>query len=209
VPHPFPRFLWKWVGSNVIRPYLINKIRFSMQSSHPRGFSHHLQRKFVLLSVLAALLVSASLTAAPLPDPLLRKPAPTFIRNDIAGHPIDLTSYRGHVILLTFWATWCAPCRVEMPRFIAWQNQYGPRGFQVIAISMDDDPAPVLALDRKLPFNFPVLMGDEDLGTLYGGILGLPIAYLIDRNGIVRARFKGNINLHSMELDVTKALRRP
>ena len=151
----------------------------------------------------------AGVHAAPRTDPLLHKPAPAFVRNDLDHHRVDLAALRGHVVLLNFWATWCAPCQVEMPRFIEWQSKYGMDGLQIVGVSMDDDPAPVEALARKRHVNYPIVMGDEKLGLLYGGVLGLPVTYLIDRKGIVRAHFKGESNLDAMESALRRLLRSP
>ena len=115
------------------------------------------------------------------------------------GARIDLASLRGKVVLLDFWATWCASCQVEMPAFVQWQRNYGPQGLQVLGISMDDDPALARRMKAKLQLNYPVAMGDEKLGELYGGVLGLPLTYLIDRHGIVRARFQGETDLKTIE----------
>lgn len=92
---------------------------------------------------------------------------------------------------MTFWATWCGPCLTEMPSFAAWEASYGGRGLQVIGVSMDDTDAPVRAFLRKQHLNYPVVMGDADLGELYGGVLGLPVTYLIDRSGIIRFQHQG------------------
>ena len=91
-----------------------------------------------------------------------------------------LADFRGRVVLLNFWATWCAPCQIEMPRFSAWQARYGPEGLQVVGVSMDDEEAPVRSLVKKRKVDYPIVMGDEKLGLLYGGILGLPVT-LSDR----------------------------
>lgn len=133
------------------------------------------------------------------------KQAPEFLRPDLDGKPIDLDRLRGRVVLLNFWATWCAPCQVEMPAFAQWQRQFRARGLQVVGISMDDDSTPVRALAAKLKLDYPVAMGDARLGELYGGVLGLPLTYLIDRRGVVRARFQGESNLKEMETQL-KAL---
>jgi thiol-disulfide isomerase/thioredoxin len=158
--------------------------------------------------VFAVALISAAAQSPPT-DPLLHKPAPTFVRTDIDQHAIDLSAYRGRVVLLTFWATWCAPCRVEMPRFTAWQQRYASMGLTIVAVSMDDDPAPVRALLRKHPVNYPVLMGDRELATEYGGILGLPVTFLIDRQGIVAARFKGETRLIPIHRELARLLNSP
>lgn len=159
------------------------------------------------LLVLAALFVAFPIAPAKAaPDPLLNKPAPEFTRNDLGNKPVDLNALRGRVVLLNFWATWCAPCQIEIPRFIAWQSKYKSDGLQIIGVSMDDDPAPVQSLVSKRGVNYPMVMGDEKLGESYGGVLGLPVTYVIDREGIVRARFKGEANLDGMESSIKKLL---
>jgi thiol-disulfide isomerase/thioredoxin len=132
-------------------------------------------------------------------DSLVNRKAPGFVRKDLNGKSIDLRSFRGKVVLLDFWATWCAPCQIEMPFFDAWQREYGPQGLQVIGISMDDDSGPVRRLVAKMKLNYPVAMGDARLGEQYGGVLGLPLTYLIDRNGVVRAQFKGETEVKTIE----------
>jgi thiol-disulfide isomerase/thioredoxin len=132
--------------------------------------------------------------------------APSFVRNSLGGQPVDMSSYRGKVVLLNFWATWCAPCQLEMPRFAAWQQQYGPRGLQILGVSMDDGPEGVHKLVNKLRINYPVVMGDEQIGSQYGGILGLPVTFLIDRQGQVIARFQGEADLNAMEEQIKQLL---
>jgi thiol-disulfide isomerase/thioredoxin len=152
-------------------------------------------------------LAVVSAVAAQAPASLLHKPAPEFVRMDLQQARVDLAATRGHVVLLTFWATWCAPCQVEMPRFVQWQNRYGAEGLEIIGISMDDDAGPVKALARKRHVNYPVIMGDAELGRLYGGVLGLPVTFLIDRKGAIAARFKGETDLARMEREVRRLLR--
>ena len=116
--------------------------------------------------------------------------APNFSRPDLSHRKIVLSSYRGKVVLLNFWATWCEPCLTEMPTFVEWQKQYGSRNFQVIGISMDDAAPEVIATVSRLKLNYPILMGDEYLGADYGGVLGLPVTFLIDRDGKIQARYQ-------------------
>lgn len=149
-----------------------------------------------------------SVHAAPSASTLLNKPAPTFSLIDLNGQSLRLEAFRGKVVLLNFWATWCAPCQVEMPTFVDWQRQYGAQGLQVIGVSMDDDPVPARHLATRLESNYPVALGDEHLGTRYGGVLGLPLTFLIDRNGVIRARFQGETDLRAIESQL-KALLSP
>lgn len=153
-------------------------------------------------------LASTSLGATPSRSQLLHKPAPAFTRPDLDGRPVRLRASRGKVVLLNFWATWCAPCLEELPRFAAWQTQFAPDGFQVIAVSMDDTDAPVRALVGKLQLTIPVVMGDARLGTRYGSVLGLPISFLIDRRGVVVARFEGVTDLDTLESQIRQLLAR-
>jgi len=159
--------------------------------------------------LLAVALLAAYTAAAAQPShPLLNRPVPEFARPDLNGRRIDLKSYRGQVVLLTFWATWCAPCQIEMPRFVKWQRRYGPSGLQIVGISMDDDAAPVRDLCGKNAVNYPIVMGDPRLAMRYGGVLGLPLTYLIDRGGRIRARFQGDADLQAMEDEMTALLRK-
>jgi len=161
-----------------------------------------LRAGLLLVSVLAA----GALHAAAAQRSFLHQQAPGFVRNDLSGKRVDLNAYRGKVVLLNFWATWCGPCQVELPRFSAWQKQYGPTGLQVIAVSMDDESTSVRTVIRKLKPDFPVVMGDEKLGTLYGGILGLPVTFLIGRDGKVDAQIEGGADLHAMESRIKQLL---
>jgi peroxiredoxin len=97
---------------------------------------------------------------------------------------------------------------MELPRFAAWQRTYGPEGLQVIAISMDDDPAPARAMARSLALDFPVVMGDPALGKRYGGVLGLPVTFLVARDGKIAARLEGESHLSEMETMIKQLLDR-
>jgi len=157
----------------------------------------------LLLSVLMATLCEGSSQS---PVDLLHKTAPQFKRTDLNGRSIDLRNYRGKVVLLNFWATWCASCQVELPRFDAWQKKYGADGLQVLTVSMDDGDAPVRKTVRRLHLALPVVMGDAKLGEAYGGVLGLPVTFLIGRDGVVEAKVKGETDLAALESQVRRML---
>jgi len=151
---------------------------------------------------IAALLLSAAIGANGQTggtQSLLNHTAPEFVRRDLAGRSMSLARLKGKIVLLNFWATWCAPCQIEMPMFACWQRHYGPQGLAVVGISMDDDVAPVRTVMRKLRIDYPVAMGDAALGRRYGDVLALPSTLLIDRNGIVRAEFEGEADLSKIE----------
>jgi cytochrome c biogenesis protein CcmG, thiol:disulfide interchange protein DsbE len=167
-------------------------------------FRHSVAVTLLVCLWLGASAVSPSFAASS----LLHQAAPEFVRMDLKHRRLDLRAYKGKVVLLNFWATWCAPCRLEMPRFVAWQTQYGPRGLRIIGISMDDDSLAVRSLLRKFKLNYPVAKGDEKLGRLYGGVLGLPQTFLIDSQGKVQAQYQGKTDLNSVE-EQFKTLLRP
>src|SRR5580704_13906258 len=114
-------------------------------------------------------------------------PAPDFALTDLNGQSVNLSSYRGKVVLLDFWATWCVPCREEPPHLVDLQNKYGSQGLQIVGVSMDDGPEPVRDFYQHFKMNYPVVMGDAKTGELYGGVLGLPIAFVVGRDGRIYA----------------------
>jgi len=173
------------------------------------GIMPRILRRSFTVKLLLCFCVGVSTAQAPVTaTSLLHKEAPEFVRTDLKHRKLDLHAYRGKVVLLDFWATWCASCQLEMPRFVAWQTQYGPRGLQIIGVSMDDDPALARNMYEKQRLNYPVAMGDDKLGQLYGGVLGLPLAFLIDSRGKVQAQFRGETDLKLIE-EQFKPLLRP
>ena len=161
--------------------------------------AHTWGRNFDLAALVVAFCCISVSFRAFAADSLINKKAPQLVRMDLSGARIDLAKLHGKVVLLDFWATWCAPCEVEMPTFASWQRQFGPQGLRVVGVSMDDDPAPVRRLVAELKLNYPVAMGDAPLGNRFGGVLGLPLILIIDRNGIVRAQFQGETDLKDIE----------
>ncbi|MEX2150886.1 MAG: TlpA disulfide reductase family protein [Steroidobacteraceae bacterium] len=134
--------------------------------------------------------------------------APDFTRADLAGRQVRLADYRGKLVLLNFWATWCAPCRKEMPLFSKWQHDYGAQGLQIVGVSMDDDVTSVKQVLAQRPVRYPIVMGDAKLGERFGGVFGLPLSFLIDAQGRIVARYQGESDLARMEAKLKELLPR-
>lgn len=113
-----------------------------------------------------------------------RKPAPEFTLRDANGTSVKLSDYRGKVVLLNFWATWCGPCTLEIPWFIDFEQEFKSRGFEVVGVSMDDEGwAAVKPYVAEHKMNYRVLLGDDSVSQLYGGVEALPTTFIIDRDG--------------------------
>lgn len=131
------------------------------------------------------------------------KLAPDFSLTDLAGHALRLSDYRGKVVILDFWATWCEPCKQEIPRFIELQSKY-PERLEIIGISMDDDLEPVRAFQQQYKMNYPVALGSPKLADQYGGVLGLPITFVIDHEGRIASRHIGATDPTVFEAEIRR-----
>ncbi len=135
----------------------------------------------------------------------MRAPAPGFSLADLSGKPVSLADFKGKVVVLDFWATWCPPCRREIPDFITLQGEYGPRGVQIVGIALDE-PEKVHAFARENGMNYPVLLGSDDVSMRYGGIEGIPTTFIIDRSGKIVNRFEGFRPKSVFEQEIKKNL---
>lgn len=139
-----------------------------------------------------------------------RREAPDFLLTDSSGRSLRLSGFRGKVVLLNFWATWCNPCRVEIPWFIDFQRRYGSRGFSAIGVSLDDDGwNTVRPYTSKHGINYPIVLGGEQVAQAYGGLESLPTTLIIDRNGRVAATHVGLVSKSVYEKDIESVLNEP
>jgi thiol-disulfide isomerase/thioredoxin len=115
--------------------------------------------------------------------------APDFELQSLDGKNMKLSELRGKAVLLNFWATWCGPCKIEMPWFVELQKQYGPQGLQIVGVAMDDaSTEDISKFVKEMGVNYPILLGKEAVGQSYGGVGVLPTTYFIDRDGKFVAR---------------------
>lgn len=151
----------------------------------------------VVIAVIVAAMVFAGahlsrknrVAMVPASGPSQRQPAPDFELKSLDGSKVKLSDFRGRAVLLNFWATWCGPCKVEMPWFVELQKQYGPQGLQIIGVAMDDAADDEIAkFAKEMGVNYPVLLGTEAVGQSYGGVNVLPTTFFVDRDGKLIAR---------------------
>jgi len=138
---------------------------------------------------------------------LLNQPAPGVELALLDGKTLKLSDYHGKAVLLNFWATWCEPCKIEMPWFVDLQKKYGPQGLQVLGVAMDDAPAKDISdFAQKMGVNYPIVIGKEEVGTQYGGVQYLPSTFYISRDGKIIDRVFGLVSRSEIEANVQKAL---
>jgi thiol-disulfide isomerase/thioredoxin len=116
-----------------------------------------------------------------------------FTMKDLDGKDVSLSSFKGKVILLNFWATWCGPCKAEIPGFVDLQKQYGKDGLVVVGYSVDDEAPKARAFAEEYKMNYPILLGlgREDVQDAYGPLWGIPGSFIISREGKVCQRHMG------------------
>jgi peroxiredoxin len=135
------------------------------------------------------------------------KPAPDFTLQSLDGKTVHLADFRGKGVLLNFWATWCQPCKIEMPWFAELQKQYGPQGLQIVGVAMDDaGPDELGKFARELGVNYPILVGKESVGDAYGGLPFLPATFYIGRDGKVVDKVFGLKGRGEIEDNIKKVL---
>jgi len=133
--------------------------------------------------------------------------APDFDLRTLDGSKVKLSDFRGKAVLLNFWATWCPPCKVEMPWFVDLQNKYGKDGLVVLGVAMDDSEASkIAAFAHEMGVNYPVLLGNDQVSDDYGNVQYLPTTFYIDRNGMVVDKMAGLLSRQEIEQQVQKAL---
>lgn len=166
-----------------------------------------------LLSFAMALGLAAALPAVAISWPLAPAhaakeiKAPDFELKDLSGKSVRLSDFKGKVVMVNFWATWCPPCKAEMPDLEKIYGMFKKQGFVVLGVSLDDEPTKAVPgfladfkKDTGVKITYPILVGDEAIADAYGGIRGIPTTFLIDRKGIVRKKYIGPPGQSSEEI---------
>ena len=156
---------------------------------------------------LALALIATCAEAVSLKKEAERKRAPQFELQDAEGKTVRLSDYAGKVVLLDFWATWCAPCKSSIPWIVELSEKYRGDGLVVLGISMDEDGWPVVKpFVEKMHMTYPVLLGNKRVGYLYGDTEALPLAFFVDRNQRVAAIHAGSANRKEFEKTIRALL---
>jgi thiol-disulfide isomerase/thioredoxin len=152
-------------------------------------------------------------------SPLAGKPAPPFALEDLSGKTVSLASYKGKAVLVNFWATWCAPCKIETPWLVELRDQYASRGFEILGISTEGDgvgkddmkawekdKAAIQKSAQQMHIEYPVLINGDSISEQYGGLDQLPMSFFVDRTGKVVAVEMGLTSKSNLEANIKKAL---
>jgi peroxiredoxin len=134
------------------------------------------------------------------------KPAPDFTLPTIDGKQVKLSDLRGKAVLVNFWATWCGPCKLEIPWFLDLQKQYGGQGLVILGIAMDDNPDVVPKFAQEMKIDYPILIGNEKVAEQYGGVEGLPQTFYVDRTGKIVKKVAGIVSHSDVEEGIKQAL---
>lgn len=169
------------------------------------------KRSFDLGLLSAALAVTVLLSAcqstSQMKSKLIGQPAPPWQLKDLDGKAVSSADFKGKVVVLNFWATWCPPCRKEIPDFIALQKEHGSRGLVFVGVALDDEGVSVVKpFAKEAGINYPLVIGDDKVVKAYEGVEMYPTTYVIDRNGTVVSRHIGSLTRAEMEQEIKPLL---
>lgn len=133
--------------------------------------------------------------------------APAWTLKDVKGHQVSLNQFKGKVVILDFWATWCGPCRLEIPGFIKLQKKYKKDGLEVVGVSLDDGPGVVKKFIKSHHLNYTVVMGNQQIARDYGNIEAIPTTFVIDRKGRIVGKHVGVTDLSTFEKQIKPLLK--
>lgn len=174
----------------------------------------------LLASAAKGELVLDAATGAPeYVSPLMGKAAPAFALEDLSGKKVTLESYKGKAVLVNFWATWCAPCKIETPWLVELRDQYAAQGFEILGVSTEGDgvgkddmaawnkdKAAIARSVQQMHMQYPVLIDGDSIAEQYGGLDELPMSFFVDRSGTVIAVQLGLTSKADLEANIKKAL---
>ena len=166
--------------------------------------------KTALLRLVALVALSLAPMALVEASPVKPSPAPSWSLKDVDGKVVTWAQFKGKVVVIDFWATWCPPCRTEIPGYIALQKKYGADGLVIVGISVDTDgPDVVKKYMKEIGINYPIVMADDAVQEAFAPIQGYPTTFIIDRDGRIRNKKLGREPTAEFEKELLSILRLP
>ena len=167
-------------------------------------------RPIVITMTLGVILVVPLRAPADLTPANSRKTFPEVAFEDAKGAPVKLSAYKGRVLVLDFWATWCEGCKEEIPWYMEFQDKYKKNGLEVVGVSMDDDGwTSVKPYLEEHKINYRIVIGKWESAKPFGADKGLPVTLLIDRDGKIAALHAGMVNKDAIEREIQALLKEP
>ena len=144
-----------------------------------------MNKHFISIRIIVLLLSSMLITSTATAKDIIG-PAPDFTLKSLGGENLKLSEFRGDVILINFWASWCGPCRQEMPLLDALYQRYNPIGFTILGINVENDSEQAMKLLKEMPVSFPILFDTQNTVSKLYNLVGMPSTMIVDRDGNIR-----------------------
>lgn len=164
--------------------------------------------RWCLLSFVLLVLIAGCGGPAKKADQMINQPAKDFSLSDLENNQVSLANFKDKIVVLNFWATWCSPCKKEIPDFVDLHKKYREKGVVVVGIALDEEGLTVVKpFIQEYKVNYPILLGNEQIAKDYGGIIGVPTSFILDGKGNVYKKYVGYRPVSEYESDIDALLK--